>query len=185
MPTSRSQTPVRRKRKWRIPIGILLALILPALAISWFQRHYPYGMSHSCETQLMFALQNYANANQGWFPRGEATPEASLSLLYQAGLASPEMLHGKSVRLREVRERLAAGLLLTPETCGWHYVEGLRLDDPPKLALFWDKVGLGHDGERSNVYRVYFVDLTSEPIPKTEWDQFLQSQTVLRKTIKR
>jgi len=49
------------------------------LYFAWF---YPYRPSHCCDIGLMFALDRYARDHNGAFPAGEATPEASLSLLY-------------------------------------------------------------------------------------------------------
>ena len=67
---------------------------------------------------------------------------------------------------------------MSPDTCGWHYVEGLRKDDDPRLALFWDKVGLGHNGERLNGggHIVTFVDGFPKHIPESEWTGFLDEQ---------
>ena len=87
-----------------------------------------------------------------------------------------------------VRARLEGGDLLTPETCGWHYVEGRRKDDNPRLALFWDKVGLGHFGERlSGGHFVCFVSGPGsiEYISGERWDQFLAEQEQLRAQLKR
>jgi hypothetical protein len=95
----------------------------------------------------MFALHQYAEDHGGAYPAGEATPEASLSLLYPK-YANEYVLQGKTVPLDVVKVTLERGSRLGPDTCGWHYVEGLRLDDDPRLALCWDKVGLGHNGER-------------------------------------
>ena len=131
-----------------IPV-VLLAVRYARYA--WCRHHYPYGMSHCCDLLLHDALREYATSHGGAFPSGEATPEASMSLLYREKcndrrLADEVLLRGKTVPESVVREILERGQLLTPETCGWHYVEGLRLDDDPRLALFWDKVGLDHNG---------------------------------------
>jgi hypothetical protein len=135
----------------------------------------------------MFALLEYADRHGGWFPKGEASPEASLSLLYRNAPASvsANLLRGKTVREDVVRARLEAGQLLTPETCGWHYVEGLRKDDYPQLALFWDKAGLGHNGERlvGGGRFVCFVRGYIEFIPGERWDEFLAEQERLRAAV--
>jgi len=75
----------------------------------------------------------------------------------------------------------ATGVLLTPETCGWHYVPGLRLDDDPRLALFWDKIGLDHNGGRLNQdgHTVWFVGGQPKFIPETEWRTFMEEQRKL------
>src|SRR5262249_12032314 len=45
-----------------------------------------------------------------------------------------EMLRGNTIPLKVVMERLERGERLTPETCGWHYVEGLTLKDDPRIG---------------------------------------------------
>ena len=99
----------------------------------WHRYTFPYGWSHCCDLSLSSCLREYAETHGGHFPAGEATPEASLSLLYRAGLGDPGMLRGKTVPESVVREILERGVLLGPETCGWHYVEGLTLADDPRL----------------------------------------------------
>ena len=110
-----------------------------------------------------------AEANSGVYPHGEVTPEASLSLLSRRELSfaenphsAVELLRGKTVPAEAVRAKLAAGQLLDPDTCGWHYVEGLTRRDNPELAIVWDKVGLGHNGERLGgaLHEVLFVGRT-------------------------
>jgi hypothetical protein len=178
---------MRRWVKRAVFAGIAVAS-LAAAGFAYYHYRYPYGWSHCCDKQLMFALMAYAERHDGWFPRGEASPEASLSLLHRGDpeWANANLLSGKTVPVPVVAARLEAGELLTPETCGWHYVEGLRMDDDPKLALFWDKVGLGHNGQRlSGGHEVWFVRGNSEYIPGDQWEQFLDEQAKLRAAIKR
>jgi len=171
----------RRAKRSLVWTGILLVMLVTlggAWWRVWYREHYPYGWSHSCDSQLDCALRQYAQTQGGWFPKGEATPEASLSLLYREGLANEWLLHGKTAPRQLVKEILERGDLLGPETCGWHYVEGLRLDDHPQLALFWDKVGLGHNGERLSTPGrwVYFGGGSREFIPADQWEAFLEGQ---------
>jgi hypothetical protein len=86
-----------------------------------------------------------------------------------------------------VQARLDAGQLLTPETCGWHYVEGLRKDDDSRLALFWDKAGLGHNGDRlpDGAHVVCFVGGNIEYVAGDHWEEFLAEQDRLRAAVKR
>ena len=142
--------------------------------------HYPYGWSHCCDKALYTALLQYADSHDGWFPRGEATPEASLSLLYQQEPGLLETLRGKTIPEPVVRSRLEGGELLTPETCGWHYVDGLRIDDDPRLALFWDKEGLGHNGEQLPEGGHYVCFRSGiEYIRGANWQAFLAEQEKL------
>jgi len=164
--------------------NILLLLIAPLLVggYAWYRYTYPYGASHCCDKQLYFALHEYAHRNGGDFPAGEATPEASLSSVHRALSSSyAYLLCGKSGSESLSQEILDRGELLGPETCGWNYVEGLRTDDNPRLALFWDKEGLGHNGERltGGGHIVTFVGGMSEHIVKQEWSTFLAEQQAL------
>jgi hypothetical protein len=171
--------------------GAVAAAVVALLALAGWAYHrqqYPFGWSHCCDKQLMFALLNYAERHGGWYPKGEVTPEASLSLLYRDDPAAVDanLLRGKTVPESAVRARLEAGELLSPETCGWHYVEGLRKDDDHRLALFWDKAGLGHNGQRLQGGRwVCFVPLNIDYVPESQWEAFLAEQEQLRAGLKR
>lgn len=166
--------------RWAKRIAVVAGLVaFFATAKARYDRYqFPYGWSHCCDTGLALSLHNYADQHDGWFPRGEATPEASLSLLYRYDPTLLNMLRGKSVTDAVVRARLEAGELLTPETCGWHYIEGLRSDDPPDLVVFWDKAGLGHNGERlpEGGRFVGFVGAFTRFIPSNEWQSFVAQQ---------
>ena len=175
-----------RRRTKRLVLAAVVAVVLAPfiLGYAWWRHHYPYGMSHCCDLCLSGALHQYAAAHGGAFPAGEATPEASLSLLYRektgdGRLADQVLLRGKTVPESVVKEILERGDLLTPDTCGWHYVEGLRIDDDPRLALFWDKAGLDHNGGRmaEGGHIVLFVPLMERKhIPEAEWQGFIEEQ---------
>jgi len=152
--------------------------ILVGSAYGCYRHYYPFGLSHRCDKGLWFALREYADAHGGRFPSGEATPEASLSLL---GPGSANLLCRRDVPLKVVQGMLDRGELLTPETCGWNYVEGLRLDSDSRLALFWDKEGLDEMGGRPD-QGGHFVSLVGWPynyIPASEWGSFLRDQQQL------
>jgi hypothetical protein len=174
-----------RSRIKRLVLAAAIAVVVIPLVLGygWWRYHFPYGMSHCCDLILYDALQQYATRHGGAFPAGEATPEASMSLLYRekseyGKLADERLLRGKTVPESVVKEILERGDLLTPETCGWHYVEGLRLDVDPRIALFWDKVGLDHNGGRlaEGGHIVVFVDGQRKHIPKAQWDGFTENQ---------
>ena len=175
-------------KKLAVSVSVVVFLILAFMAWGrwWYQHKYPYGFSHCCDSQLSHVLQMYAERHDGFFPAGEATPEASLSLLYREKfegepLADAGLLRGKTVPESVVQEILQRGELLTPETCGWHYVEGLRQDDDSRLAIFWDKAGLDHNGGRlsGGGHIVMFLDGMREHIPEAEWEDFLENQRKL------
>jgi len=174
-------------RRKRILLLSLTALaVVAVLPYAWYRYHFPYGRSHCCDKILSNELRTYADSHDGWFPRGEASPEASLSLLYRQDPGNAETLRGKTVPSEVVHDILERGELLSPDTCGWHYVEGLRKDDDPQLALYWDKAGLGHNGERlwGGGHRVCFIQ-GFQYIPEDKWPQFLEEQERLRAELKR
>ncbi|WP_020472658.1 hypothetical protein [Zavarzinella formosa] len=179
---------MRRLAK-RAVIFIALVAVLRVVGGVIYDHRYPHGWSHCCDKQLYMALLNYADQHDGWFPKGEATPEASLSLLHRNSPeeVSANLLRGKTVPVEVVQARLDAGDLLTPETCGWHYVEGLRPGDDSRLALFWDKAGLGHNGERQYGGRhwVTLLDGSISCIPGEKWEEFLAEQDRLKSELKR
>jgi hypothetical protein len=156
-------------------IALLILGILVVGIYGWHRYKYPFGMYHRCDKQLWSALHEYAEAHGGKFPSGEATPEASLSLL---GRQYAYLLPRRSVPAEVVEQMLARGQLLGPETCGWNYVEGLRLDSNPKLALFWDKEGLDEIGGRlpEGGHFVSRIDWPYEYVPASRWDGFREEQ---------
>jgi hypothetical protein len=186
MLAEQTQIPAKSWRRPKVVLLTVIAVVAVFVASGRLHRHcrYPYGWSHSCIKGLGLALHNYADANHGMFPRGGKTPEASLSLLAKQGLSfaddprdTVEILRGKTAPVASVRERLQTGQLLDPVTCGWHYVEGLRQSDNPEIAIAWDKIGLGHNGERSQgAHEVLFVDGSRRMVSVTEWPDFLANQ---------
>jgi hypothetical protein len=172
---------LRGTKRWRVVL-LIVAVLAGVVGSGWlyYRWQYPYGWSHSCDKQLMFALHQYAEEHGGAYPAGEATPEASLSLLYPT-YANENVLQGKTVSLDVVKGILERGDRLGPDTCGWHYIEGLRLDDDRRLAICWDKVGLGHNGERllDGGRTVLFVNLHCEYIAGAKWQEFLEEQEKL------
>jgi hypothetical protein len=168
----------------RVLIVLLAVLALGGGAISVYWRNqYPYGWSHCCDLCLGGLLIAYADEHDGHFPAGEKTPEASLSLLYLVypKQATAELLRGKTVPVEVVQAILDRGERLGPDSCGWHYVEGLTLADNPKLALFWDKAGLGHNGERlrEGGHRVIMLNGMPRYVSAAEWPEFMKEQQAL------
>jgi hypothetical protein len=166
-----------KKSKVLIVTAIMLVAVLAALVVGYRVR-YPYGASHCCILQMSGALRTYADDHNGQFPAGKATPEASLSLLYQGDYANAYLLRGKTVPEKTVEQILKGGGLLGPESCGWHYVEGLTVKDDARIAILWDKVGLGHNGQRlkQGGHEVIFVDGDRQFVAGKDWDTFLKGQ---------
>lgn len=180
-----TRTIIRWLRRTLIGLAGIVAVISGLWAFNrfvWFPYQYPYGWSHSCDAILHSTLTNHAMVHDGEFPSGEDSPEASLSTLARKPWRlDAEILRGKTVPKEVVEEILERDELLGPETCGWHYVEGLREDDDPRIAIFWDKTGLGHNGQRlPNGDRIVSrIKETQETIPGPEWKSFLQEQKML------
>lgn len=180
--------PQTRIRRWLrclgfagLGLGLLLVAFICGVRL-WNAYQFPYGWSHACDKILSLCLQNYAQCHDGWYPWGEATPEASLSLLHRFDAAcDAKILHGKTVPVDTVQAILESGGLLGPQTCGWHYVEGLRFDDNREIALFWDKVGLGHNGERlpAGDHEVTLVNGSRLKVSGADWPGFLERQAGL------
>jgi hypothetical protein len=167
---------------------ILMVLVILAVGVvltgwGWYRYTFPYGSSHCCSKILGFALLSYAEDHAGRFPAGGDTPEASLSLLYSNYLDAGT-LRGKTVPLKVVQQALAKNGKLGPESCGWHYVEGLTEADDLGIAIVWDKVGLGHNGERvrGGGHSVIFLDGFDGFISGEKWPAFLEEQKRLLAT---
>jgi hypothetical protein len=170
------------KKRTRVLFGVLgILLILGAAAFAYWRYTFPFGKIHRCDVLLYQTLRYYAEAHDGLFPSGETTPEASLSLLYREnfmGADEAHILRAITIPREVVLRKANSGQLLGPEMCGWHYAEGLRTTDSPELALFWDKAGVGHWGERllGGGYIVTFVRGEHRHIPASEWPAFLDKQ---------
>jgi hypothetical protein len=120
----------------------------------------------------------YAETHDGRFPRGESSPEASLSLLFRAGLVDANTLRGMTIPEKTTRRILDSGQLLDSRSCGWHYVEGLTTSDNPQLALLWCKEPLAHNGSRlkNGSREVITVDGFRTSVPAAGWPKFLKDQ---------
>lgn len=171
----------RLLRYVRVAVLVLGTVFVAAYGI--YRHTFPYGWTHSCDKQLYFALWHYSDDHGGQFPAGQPTPEACLSLLHNAPYrCNAHLLSGKNVEPEIAERLLASGTLLDPDTCGWHYVPGLSRKDDPRLALFWDKPGLGHNGQRldGGGHIVWFVMGNRRHVRAAEWDFFLAQQQTLR-----
>jgi hypothetical protein len=160
---------------------VVVILVAIGASLSRYMKwKYPYGMSHCCIKGMALDLRSYAMEHNGRFPSGGDTPEASLSLLY-SNYTGAYWLRGKTVPLEVAQAALAKDGKLGPGSCGWHYVEGLTEADDPEIAILWDKVGLGHNGERLKWggHEVAFVDGSSQIITGAKWPEFLEKQRQL------
>ena len=166
----------------RIALAVALPMLIVGFGYGVYRYHYPYGYKHCCLKILGMSLISYAEAHGGRFPSGAGCPEASLGLLnrWDAHIGA-ETLCGKTVPEETTKQVLDRGELLGPESCDWHYVEGLTLADDPRIALVWDKVGLGHDGQRLEYggHSVFRLGCHEEVVSESEWPDFLKEQQQL------
>jgi hypothetical protein len=179
------------KKRSKIILSIIGVILISAIVFIYasYRYMYPNGARHICAKQIALALSMYSNDNNGFYPAGEDTPEASFSLIYEDYLHVPSILGGKTIPTEVATAVLEKGELLGPENCSWHYVEGLTEADDLNIAIFWDKEpGFGHNCERMSGGRreVVFLSSMSKYIPESEWQAFLKEQkNLLAKRSKR
>jgi hypothetical protein len=180
LPTIRRRPAMRTRNK--VLLGVSILLVAAALAIlgpyCWLRYMYPYGYHRACHRQVLLALIQYAGDHDDKFPSGGATPEASLSMLYhEKYITDPGTLAGNGKSAEVAQQILESGGVLGPDTCDWHYVEGVNHDADATIAIFWDKSGFDHTGRRLHGgHMVGFNDGHVEIIPANRWKEFLTEQ---------
>jgi uncharacterized protein YvpB len=172
--------------KWRRAIlGTLAAGFVLLLLGGWGLWHwrYPYGRSHYCLKSIFLALNVYAQEHGGLYPDGQSSPEASLALLCKEGLLDADTFRGKTAKAKRAGQLLGGGSLTGPESCGWHYVQGLNRSDDGRIAVLWDKLELGHFGERHKRPGREVLTLGGDCkwITRAEWGHFQSEQESLLK----
>jgi hypothetical protein len=171
---------MRTRRK--VVLAVVIPLAAAALAVvgryCWLRYEYPYGYHRACHRQVILALIQYADDHDDKFPSGGATPEASLSALYHGKyITDPGTLAGNGKSAEVARQILESGGVLGPDTCDWHYVEGVHHDASATIAIFWDKSSFDHTGRRLHGgHMAGFNDGHVETIPAERWQEFLAEQ---------
>jgi hypothetical protein len=169
----------KRLRSIGIIFGIIVALVI---AGGVYQKSkFPYGWSHCCIIIMQQMLEQYSTEHTGHFPTGGTSPEASLSLLCQSNNLDAYTIRGMTVPEDTARKILDAGGLLGPDSCGWHYTDGLTLADDPRIALLYCKQALGHNGQKTpdGGRQVVFVGGNIRWISGSNWPSFLEEQNEL------
>jgi len=120
--------------------------------------------------RFVYGVEMLRAGSNGKFPAGGGTPEASLSLLF-SNYVDAYTLRGKTVPSNVTQAALRETGRLGPDSCGWHYVEGLTDSDDAQIAILWDKVGLGHNGERikGGGHEVCYLDGSHRFIRASKW----------------
>ncbi len=170
-------------KKRRLIVAVVLGMIA-GLAVAmgiYYKAKFPYGQSHCCISGMEGSLEMYAEEHVGHYPTGEASPEASLSLLCRSNYLDAYTIRGMTVPEKTVKTILESGGLLGPDTCGWHYTDGLTRADDQRIALLYCKQPLGHNGERTKDggRQVVFVGGNIEWISGEKWPSFIQEQKEL------
>ncbi|MFL5339827.1 MAG: hypothetical protein ACJ8F7_06725 [Gemmataceae bacterium] len=157
-------------------MGAAIAGVALALVGGWLARRRARA-----PRAMQTALLEYADRHGGCFPKGEASPEASLGLLHRE---NPELVTANVLRGRAGPE---AGEPLTPQSSGWHYAEGLRRFDDSRLALAWEKAAPScSDALLFGKGRfVVSVGGVAEYVLAERWETFLAEQERLRAAIRR
>ena len=163
---------------------ILLAcvVLVPVLGgVALCRRHFPHGPLRAGKiTTFMSDMRCYAMAHDGWFPKGEDAPLASLQKLCP-DWKHADALAGLSGNERRTCATIREGGTLTPEVSSWVYWPGFRLDDNPRIAVIWEReAGLFLTGTRGDGHAVGFADGGYKQIPQHAWDAFLREQEILR-----
>jgi len=165
-----------KRRRWLVP-----AIVGGVILTTWigFKVSYPYGPLHCCTKLMGQTLVSYAATHDGWFPRGQNSPEASLSLICSNDVAMVPTVRGKTVPVKMARAALLKNGVLSPESCGWNYVEGLSTNDSGQIAIAWDKSwGIGHDGRRIRGFgrELVYADGSDGVILYENWPKFAMGQ---------
>lgn len=170
-----------RRKAGFVAICFVVIAFTSGIAKSYRKWTYPYGWSHCCIIQMKDGLEYYAQVNNGRFPAGETCPEASLGLIYRVHGVDGNTLRGMTAPEEVVVSLLNRGEKLGPDSCGWHYVEGLTIADNPSLAMLWCKLPLTHNGARSGDggREVVYLSGAIDWISGDKWPEFLRVQADL------
>jgi hypothetical protein len=163
-------------------LGVLaVAAVLALGAYGWYRYEYPYGRGHrGCCRFLLSSLLMYAGDHDDKFPSGGATPEASLCVLYREKYVDAGTLVGWTESPDAARRSVESGGVLAPDTCDWHYVEGVNHDADSTIAIFWSKSSIGHTGKNLHGgHQVGFNDGHVEVVRAERWEAFLAEQKEL------
>lgn len=133
----------------------------------------------------MSALRLYSNRNEGWYPNDGTNSLDALARLYPVYLDAAK-LAGLSGDTEAIKSRLLQGKAIDESISSWIYWPGFRNDDPPELAIIWERAaGVSGIGTRSTPgsHIVGFANAIYDEVSETEWNAFLQKQQILRSNI--
>ena len=121
---------------------ILVALVIsagwnfdPERRWGWFPNSHAHCAG--CSTFLVFNLRDYVNEHDGWFPKGGATPFASLGQSLKEPAASQMSNYAGHPLAGAMWEHYSRHGVLSEEFSAYRYNEGLREEDPADLVLMY------------------------------------------------
>ena len=170
-------------RRWVWPALPLIIVVIAG--VIWHRHTYPYGVTHRCSIGLSHMLMAHADEHEGQYPVPEREDQLGLELLLHAedplsGDAF-EIIVGKAGDVEAARAFYLEHGYLLKEHSSWHYVGGLTNEDP-SLILCWDKIPLGHNGQRQrgNPREVIMATGFREFVHESAWSEFLERHSSRR-----
>ena len=152
---------------------------------TWYSWKYPFGDRTCLAPCTISALALYSERNEGWYPNGGTNYLEALAKLYPIYLDAAK-LAGLSGDTETIKNRIQQGRTIEESISSWMYWPGFRNDDPPELAILWDRtVGVSGIGTRSkpDSHVVGFADGRSDTVIVEKWSDFLERQQILRSNI--
>lgn len=175
---------MQKKRHMLYIFGVSAAIILGAAETYRFV--FPFGPRPCCLPVVMQALRDYAEDHNGYFPQGGRNPREALLKLYPVYLNDARLLAGLSGDRKLLKQQMLAGIEISEDASSWVYWPGFRTDDPPELAVIWERAsGVDAISGRASPgsHAVGFADGRCEQVSRNRWFEFLREQELLRRRI--
>src|SRR6266571_9330734 len=164
----------------------LLVVACCVAAVLYRKVAYPYGHRAAVLRSMYFALLNYASDHDGSFPNSEKGNYDALQKLYPEYAPSGIELAGVSGNADAAVTALRNNTPLDQSLTSWVYVQGLKKDDDPNLAVLWEsKRGLYPNGKRNSFggHAVLLISGNITNVPAADWESFLKHQEKLRNAV--
>jgi hypothetical protein len=167
---------------------VLLCLLAACvtLGIAYRKYMYPFGTRVGALQSVYGGLSVYAGEHHGWFPQSDKGAYDALQGLFPVYCPSGFELAGISGNVEAVDAALRGQVPLDGSLTSWVYVPGFHRDDPPGVALLWERRGGFYaDGKRNffSGHAVLLLDGSITNVAGADWDAFLRNQEELRRRI--
>lgn len=169
--------------KTKLLFAALLVVACCVATVLYRKVAYPYGHRAAVLRSMYFALLNYASDHDGSFPYSEKGNYEALQKLYPEYVFSGVELAGISGDVDAVVAALRNNSPLNQSLTSWVYVQGLKKDDDPNLAILWEsRAGLYPNGKRNSFggRAVLLVNGDITNVPAADWESFEKQQQQLR-----